>query len=69
MADYHTGPACSKFRSGRGTHQNLGHTNGQSAGIRRATVVSDTVGTPRPLRYAVVVIDPLNRATPPVYTR
>jgi hypothetical protein len=33
------------------------------------TVVRDTVVTPRPLAYAVVIVDPLNRSTSPVYAQ
>ncbi|MEQ4299948.1 hypothetical protein ABNF97_00925 [Plantactinospora sp. B6F1] len=33
------------------------------------TVVRDTAISPRPLRYAVVIIDPINRSTPPVYVQ
>lgn len=33
------------------------------------TVVRDTLSPPRPLSYAVVVVDPLGRATPPVYAQ
>lgn len=33
------------------------------------TIVRDTVISPRPQRYAVVVIDPLNRSTAPVYVQ